>query len=89
MSERVREESMSHAEDPGFFSRGTGLVRDNRSALAAVARSEGLFADDALDPVQEEKLGEVQRRVVTLRLLEVQARARVANLLGTIPAASP
>lgn len=165
MSEREREESMPHAENQGFFSWVTRLVRDHRIALAAVARSEGLLADDALDAVQDafetflrlphsrklanddgdsrsllailvrnharnhrrrhrlarphvtdgevvgdiaddresvdsliayaedhvlafqcvEKLGEVQRQVVTLRLLEDQPGVRVADLLGTTP----
>jgi RNA polymerase sigma-70 factor (ECF subfamily) len=156
---------MSHTEDQGFFSWVTRLVRDHRTGLAAVARSEGLLADDALDAVQDafatflglphsrklaleeddsrnvlaalvrnharnrrrrhdlaqphlrdeellaaiaddresvdtliayaedhvlafqcvEKLGEVQRRVVTLRLLEDQPGVRVADLLCTTP----
>lgn len=156
---------MQHSEDQGFFSWVTRLVRDHRAALAAVARSEGLLADDALDAVQDafvtflglphsrklanddadsrnllailvrnharnhrrrhhrarphvseaevleeiaddresvdsliahaedhvlafqcvEKLGEVQRRVVSLRLLEDQPGVRVADLLGTTP----
>lgn len=156
---------MSQAKDLGFFSWVTRLVRDHRSALAAMARSEGLIADDALDAVQDafvtflrlpharkladeeddsrnllgilvrnharnhrrrhlrsrphlsdegileeiaddresvdsliahaedhvlafqcvEKLGEVQRRVVTLRLLEDQPGVRVADLMGTTP----
>lgn len=156
---------MPHPEDQGFFSWVTRLVRDHRTALAAVARSEGLLADDALDAVQDafatflglpharklanadddsrnllailvrnqarnrrrrhdlsrphvsdsevveglvddresvdaiiayaeahvlafqcvEKLGDVQRQVVTLRLLEDQPGVRVADLLGTTP----
>jgi len=154
---------MPQTEDQGFFSWITRLVRDHRGALAAVARTEGLHAEDALDAVQDafatflvlpharkladedadsrsllailvrnqarnrrrrhdrarehlsdvatlagiaddresvdsliahaethvlafqcvEKLGEVQRRVVTLRLLEDQPGVRVAELLGT------
>lgn len=150
-------------DDPGFFSWVTRLVRDHREALASVARSEGLHAEDALDAVQEafvtylglpharklsndvedsrsllailvrnharnhrrrhalakphssdaellasigddresvdalivqaeahvlamqcvQKLAEVQRKVVTLRLLEDQPGVRVAELLGT------
>ncbi|HEY0840995.1 MAG TPA: sigma-70 family RNA polymerase sigma factor, partial [Vulgatibacter sp.] len=161
-----REEGvMPQTMDQGFFSWITRLVRDHRGELAAVARREGLLADDALDAVQEafatflvlpharrladedadsrsllailvrnharnrrrrhdrarvhvtdgavleaiaddresvdaliahaethvlafqcvEKLAEVQRRVVTLRLLEDQPGTRVAELLGTTP----
>lgn len=156
---------MRQTEDRGFFSWVTRLVRDHRGALAAVARSEGLLADDALDAVQDafetflglpharrladedddsrnllailvrnharnrrrrhdlarphvtdstilegivddresvdaliayaeehvlafqcvEKLGDVQRRVVVLRLLEDRPGVRVADLLGTSP----
>ena len=148
-----------------FFSWVTRLVRDHRPTLAAVARSEGLLAEDALDVVQDalatflrlpharklanegddsrsllvilvrnearnrrrrhenarphvndatllegladdresvdtlidraeehvlaaqcvEKLAEMQRQVVTLRLLEDQPGVHVADLLGTTP----
>jgi len=156
---------MPRQEEQGFFSWVTRLVRDQRAKLAAVARAEGLVAEDALDAVQDafetflglphsrkladaeedtgnllailvrnharnhrrrhqrskphlsdgeilqaleddresvdaliahaeahvlafqcvEKLGEVQRRVVTLRLLEDQPGVRVADLMGTTP----
>lgn len=156
---------MQHAQDQGFFSWVTRLVRDHRESLVAVAQREGLLAEDAFDAVQDafvtflrlphprkladeaedsrsllailvrnharnhrrrhhrsrphvsdaetlegieddresvdaliaqaedhvlafqcvEKLAEVQRRVVTLRLLEDQPGVRVADLLGTTP----
>ena len=146
-----------------FFTWVTRLVREHRPSLAAVARREGLLAEDALDAVQDalatflrlphsrklaeadedagsllailvrnharnhrrlhavarphladedllaglpddresvdalicraeehvlaaqciDKLAELQRRVVTLRLLEDQPGVRVADLLGT------
>lgn len=154
---------MSEQDEQGFFSWVTRLVREHRQALAAVARSEGLRAEDAFDAVQDafetylglpharklsrevedsrnllailvrnharnhrrrhaharphtsdetllaaiaedresvdalivqaeahvmamqcvQKLAEVQRKVVTLRLLEDQPGVRVAELLGT------
>lgn len=42
----------AHA-DRGFFSWVTRLVYQHRPALAAVARGEGLHAEDALDAVQD------------------------------------
>ncbi len=156
---------MPQTDETGFFAWVTRLVREHRSELAAVARKEGLLAEEAFDAVQEafttflrlphsrrlanevedsrnllavlvrnhsrnrrrrhdrarphltepevveslvdvqesveslisqaeahvlafqcvELLGEVQRKVVTLRLLEEQPGERVAELLGTTP----
>lgn len=151
------------AQERGFISWITRLVREHRAALAAIARQEGLREADALDAVQDafatflgvgharklsrdaeesrkllvvlvrnaarnarrrhhrsrphaeddlaslaadqpsvdellaeaeahvmalgciERLGEVQRHVVTLRLLEDQLGEQVAALLGTTP----
>lgn len=154
---------MSSDQEKGFLAWVTRLVRDHRTELVAVARQEGLHAEDALDAVQEalttfldlphskgladeledsrkllavlvrnharnrrrrhdrarphlsdpqvlselphdeesvesliaqaeehvqafgcvQRLGELQRRVVTLRLLEDHPGERVADLLGT------
>ena len=156
---------MRDQTETGFLSWVTRLVREHRAQLVAVARHEGLLAEDALDAVQEalttflglpharalanelddsrkllvvlvrnqarnrrrrhdrarphlsdpvvvdalaaddesvdaliaqtethvqalgcvERLAEVQRRVVTLRLLEDHANERVADLLGMTP----
>jgi RNA polymerase sigma-70 factor (ECF subfamily) len=156
---------LPQTDETGFFAWVTRLVREHRSALAAVARKEGLLAEEAFDAVQEafitflglphsrrlanevedsrnllailvrnharnrrrrherarphltepevieglvddqesveslishaeahvlafqcvELLGEVQRKVVTLRLLEEQPGEKVAELLGTTP----
>lgn len=156
---------MPQSDEQGFFSWLTRFVREHRAALASVARSEGLLAEDALDAVQDafetflglpharklanededsrlllsvlvrnharnrrrrhdlarphlsdsglvesladeresvdalihhaeahvlafqcvEKLAEVQRHVVILRLLDDEPGVRVAELLGTTP----
>lgn len=44
---------MSEPVEAGFLSWVTRLVREQRGALVAVARYEGLLAEDALDVVQE------------------------------------
>lgn len=44
---------MSDAVETGFLSWITRLVREQRAALVAVARGQGLLAEDALDVVQE------------------------------------
>jgi len=44
---------MNDGEEAGFLAWVTRLVREQRAALIAVARHQGLLAEDALDVVQE------------------------------------
>lgn len=57
------------------------IADDRESADALIAHAE----DHLLAFQCVEKLGEVQRKVVTLRLLEDQPGVRVADRLGTTP----
>jgi RNA polymerase sigma-70 factor, ECF subfamily len=49
----MTEERSDSAGERGFFAWVTRLVREHRAELAAIARGEGLRAEDALDAVQE------------------------------------